>query len=32
MFVAQVVVPGSRHRSWTVLGSDGVPVVSDASS
>src|SRR4249920_949070 len=26
MFVAQVVLPGSRHRSWTVLGTDGVPV------
>jgi integrase/recombinase XerD len=26
MFVAQVVLPGSRHRSWTVLGPDGVPV------
>ena len=26
MFVAQVVLPGSRRRSWTVLGSDGVPV------
>src|SRR4029450_2840962 len=26
MFVAQVVLPGSRHRSWTVLGLDGVPV------
>ena len=22
----QVVLPGSRHRSWTVLGPDGVPV------
>jgi hypothetical protein len=26
MFVAQVVLPGSRYRSWTVLGPDGVPV------
>ena len=26
MLVAQVVMPGSRHRSWTVLGPDGVPV------
>jgi hypothetical protein len=26
MFVQQVVSPGSRHRSWTVLGPDGVPV------
>lgn len=26
MFVPQVVSPGSRHRSWTVLGPDGVPV------
>ena len=26
MLVAQVVLPGSRHRSWTVLGPDGVPV------
>ena len=26
MFVQQVVLPGSRHRSWTVLGTDGVPV------
>src|SRR6478672_7737922 len=26
MFVQQVVLPGPRHRSWTVLGPDGVPV------
>jgi hypothetical protein len=26
MFVQQVVLPGSRHRSWTVLGPGGVPV------
>jgi integrase/recombinase XerD len=26
VFVQQVVLPGSRHRSWTVLGPDGVPV------
>jgi integrase/recombinase XerD len=26
MLVAQVVMPGSRRRSWTVLGPDGVPV------
>ena len=26
MFVAQVVMPGSRRESWTVLGPDGVPV------
>ncbi len=26
MFVQLVALPGSRHRSWTVLGPDGVPV------
>jgi len=26
MLVAQVVMPGLRCRSWTVLGPDGVPV------
>ena len=26
MLVQQVVMPGSRRRSWTVLGPDGVPV------
>jgi integrase/recombinase XerD len=26
ILVAQVVLPASRRKSWTVLGADGVPV------